>query len=189
MCSLKRGKRSLNKMLRTALFIVAAIGYAIIINLLKPQLSGLLGDSGAGHWIQVALSIGPLVALSGLAVQAMQGRHRPNESSKRESWTNRNELLWTGRLSLKQSFWCGYIPYAMFAAIGGRYLVSLVNKTETRELKWEIGIAILLIALVGLAMRGVWRSGDLYDGRRRWVTWSRIAMLIGAIAICLISFF
>jgi uncharacterized membrane protein len=172
-------------MLKAMFYLLAALGYGIVINLAKPILSSALGDSSIGYWIQVILVIVPILTLVGLSQRAMQGHRRQSELNKSEKSTNRNELLWSGKLSLTQAYWCGYVPYAIFSAFCGNYAMSKVNKFQPSETKLAIVAVIFIIAMLALSILGVWRSGERYGGNRLWVILSRITMVLGVIAVCL----
>jgi hypothetical protein len=174
--------------MKAMFYLLAALGYGILINLAKPILSSALGDSSIGYWIQMILVIVPILTLIGLSQRAKQSHHRQSQLKKSEKSTNRTELLWSGKLSLTQAYWCGYVPYAIFSAVCGNYAMSKINKFQPSETKLAIVAVNFIIAILALSIFGVWRSGDRYGGKRLWVILSRITMVLGVIAICLIIY-
>lgn len=162
-------------------FLLAAVGYGIFINLAKPTLTMWLGDSGIAHSIQVALVLVPMVTLLAFFKEALQNRAQ-NENQVDEKTMSRWELSWCGRLSLARSFWSAFVPCAIFTFFGADYVSSRTSELGPYEAWWIWSALSSVIVLLGLAILGVWRSGNRYTGKRYWVVLSRISMAIGMLA-------
>lgn len=92
--------------------------------------------------------------------------------------------LWRGELPLDSAFWTWAVVGGLLINIAttGLFLVLIMNDQHLPAViaGYAVPIPYNFVALVG-----VWRSADRYDGDRRWAELARIVTVVGAILLSL----
>ena len=90
--------------------------------------------------------------------------------------------LWRGEIPLAEAFWGWAVLGAIFVNLGTTALFLALVSAGYALAAWVIGYAISIPYNV-LALVGVWRSADNFEGAEIWAHAARSVALIGLLAI------
>jgi len=93
--------------------------------------------------------------------------------------------LWTGRLPLPRAFWQYGVFYMALANLGAT-VIALSALSADLPAALVVGIFLLPAPYIFVAVVGVWRSADSYDGPPHWATLARIAALVWGVFMVLL---
>jgi hypothetical protein len=90
--------------------------------------------------------------------------------------------LWRGELPLAEAFWGWAVLGAIFVNLGTTALFLALVSAGHALAAWFVGYALSIPYNV-LALVGVWRSADRFEGAEIWAHVARSVALIGLVAI------